>query len=126
LNKTSLAFGPEEEEMMKKLIALLILVAGGYFAYQHFKKGDVALLDQGPQTPAQAELKELEARFQQLKDRYETGEISSHADIESARNEADRLRADLKKLREDLTTNRDKTKVGQLMLEIKKFKDEIL
>lgn len=111
---------------MKKLIALLILVAGGYFAYKYFRAGDVAILDQGPLTPAQTELKELEAKFQQLKDKYESGEISSQADVESARNEAERITADLKKLREDLTTNRDKTKVGQLMLEIKKFEDEVL
>jgi predicted nucleic acid-binding Zn-ribbon protein len=111
---------------MKKLIALLVMVAGGYFAYQYFRAGDVAILDQGPPTPAQAELKQLEARLQQLKDRYESGEISSTAEVESARNEADKISAELKKLREDLTKNRDKTKVGRLMLEIKKFKDEIL
>jgi predicted negative regulator of RcsB-dependent stress response len=111
---------------MKKLIALLIIVAGGYFAYQYFKSGDVGILEQEPSTPAQVKLMELEAEFQELKDRYEAGEISSSVEVESARREADRISADLKSVREDLTANRDKTKVGQLMLEIKKFKDEIL
>ena len=110
---------------MKKLIALLILVAGGYLVYQYLQQGEVEILDQGEPTAAEIELGQLEEQFKTLKDRYEQGDLSA-VEVEAARTEAEEIRDKLKKITPELTKSRDKAKVGQLGLEIKKFKDEVL
>ena len=111
---------------MKKLITLLVIVAGAYLAYQYLQKKDLAILEKGELTPAQVRLKECEERFQVLRTRFDEGQITSGTDVEAARNDAERIATELKELRNDLTSNRDKTKVAQLLLEIRKYKDEIL
>jgi Tfp pilus assembly protein PilO len=110
---------------MKKLIALLVLVAGGYFAYQYLQKGEVEILDKGEKTPAQLELQRLEEQFNALRQRYEEGDFTA-VDIEAARAEADQIRDELQKLKPQLTSTSDQTKVGSLGLAIRKFKDEVL
>ncbi len=117
----------------KRLIWILVLVLAGYVAYQYLTVGEVPGLnkvrekvaDKGPRTPEEQTLDEIEKKFQALKKRYEETDVSDQ-ELMVMRRQADQIVEKLKEIRPKITKSSDKTTIGRLSIEIRKFKDEVL
>jgi hypothetical protein len=117
---------------MKNLITIAVVVVVALVAFNYFQTGEFKLLPGSSMSPEEQELNRLKGEFRHATQVYrQAGRsaglsgLDTTSDIEAALHTVDGVERDVKQLRKRTKDPEVKSKIDELLAEIKKYKQDL-
>ncbi len=118
--------------LVKNLIAIVVVVVVALVAFNYFQTGKFSILPGGGMSQEEKELNRLKGEFRRAAQAYrQAGRsaglsgLDTTSDAEAALQTVDGVERDLKALRKRTKDAEVRSKIDNLLAEIKKYKDDV-
>ena len=117
---------------MKNLITIAVVVVVALVAFNYFQTGEFKLLPGSSMSPEEQELNRLKGEFRRAAQAYRqagrsagVSGLDTTSDVEAALKTVDGVERDIQQLRKRTDDPEVKSKIDDLLAEIKKYKEDV-